>query len=52
MIWRVVTHEATSGQSYVEINERWTLDDLLDANEILDAIDGARARQRKVAERP
>lgn len=34
------------GQSYIEIIERWTLDDLSDANEVLDAIDEAQARQR------
>jgi hypothetical protein len=45
----VVTHESTRGQQYHSITEHWTLDDLLDANEVLDAIDEAHQRQMKAA---
>jgi hypothetical protein len=51
MIWRVVTHEHTRGQSYAEICSEWTLDDLQAANTLLDAIDGATAAAMARAER-
>jgi hypothetical protein len=47
----VICHEATRGQSLQEILTAWTLDELWDVNQVLNAIDGARARQVKEAER-
>ena len=49
MIWRVVTSEATR-QSYYEIVEHWTLDDLDDANCVIDAIELAHAQQHAAHE--
>jgi hypothetical protein len=50
MIWRVVTHEHTRGQSYAEICSDWTLNDLQAANVLLDTIDAATAAAMKRAE--
>lgn len=49
-IWRVVTHPQMH-QSYHEVVEFWTIDDLLDANQILDAIESAQARADQKASR-
>jgi hypothetical protein len=49
-IWRVCTHEYMK-QSYHEVCELWTIDDLLDANQVLDAIENAQAWARADAER-
>lgn len=49
MIWRVVTSEQMRGQSYVEICAAWTLDDVDDANAVLDAYDVAIAAMQPKA---
>ena len=38
------------GQSYIEITEQWTIEDVFDANAILNAIDGAHARVMREVE--
>ncbi len=45
MIWRVVTSEPTRGQQYYEIVEHWSIDDLDDANCVIDAIEDVHARR-------
>lgn len=50
MIWRVVTSEITRGQSYYEIVEFWSLDDLDDANCVIDAYELAQAQQHAAQE--
>lgn len=37
MIWRVICSEVTRGQSYHEIVTLWSLNDLDDANCVIDA---------------
>jgi hypothetical protein len=51
MIWRVIVSEPTRGQSYAEIVERWTIDDLDDANCVLDALEDAQRRQQEQADK-
>ncbi len=43
MRWRLLTHDALT-LSAAELDERWSLDDALEAHDVLDAIDDARAR--------
>lgn len=50
-IWRIATSEALRGQQVSDIMTNWTLDDLADANEVLDAIEEAQARVMRAAER-
>lgn len=46
----MVTSEVTRGQSYHEICEHWTIDDLDHANCVIDAFELAQAKQRAAAE--
>jgi hypothetical protein len=39
------------GQSYREITEHWSIDDLDDAGMVLDAIEDAQARMQQAVER-
>jgi hypothetical protein len=50
MIWRVVTHEQTRGQSYTEVCA-WNIDELDDCNAVLDAYDVAVAAIRAESEK-
>jgi hypothetical protein len=50
-IWRVITAEQFRGQQLVDVTERWTLDDIMDANDVLDAIEDAQARAAKKAKK-
>jgi hypothetical protein len=38
-------------QSYYEITEHWTIEEVFDANTVIDAIEGAQARARRASER-
>ena len=38
------------GQQYTDIIENWTLDDLADANEVIDALEQGHAHARRLAE--
>ncbi len=50
MIWRVVVSEPTRGQSYHEIVEHWSLNDLDDANCVITAIENGQVRSQRAAE--
>ncbi len=50
-IWRPVTHESMRA-SYIEVTTMWTLDDLDEANAVLDAIDVAQGAAIKRARAP
>lgn len=53
MRWRILSHD-TQKATLAELDDKWCLDQVFEAHDILDAIDNARARaaekQRAAAE--
>ena len=49
-VWRVLTHTRAPSKSLIEIQERWSLDDLLDANVALDVWDELEAASQAALE--
>jgi hypothetical protein len=50
MIWRVATHPRIK-DSLVTIQTEWSLDDLLNAHDVLDALEDAEVRAHEAAVR-